>query len=269
MELYGFEKSDPALFDLAIVQKEADGGRTDSAQIDRIQERPEAESLIVSGLDQKAFEYLIRRFGRQFKTISFWKNKLVCDLSPLSGLPELQYVHFFFNQRAPDLWDMRDNVCLRGLTVCDFTKLHSIARVASAPALEYFSIGDRVWPGMEIESLRPLTRSSVSHFTWWGNRVLDRDDLCLAQSGIRELDLLAGGFRLEELARLNAKMPGVRGTVTRPYSESTVIRQGEETTWYLLCKGRKRLLKGRDEEKLKAYLEEFDRLVKRYRSETG
>lgn len=197
MKLYGFEKSDPALFDLVMVQKEVDGGRTDSVQTDRIQKHPEAESLIVSGLDQEAFEYLIRRFGRQFKTISFWKNKMICDLSPLSGLPELQYVHFFFNQRVSDLWDMRDNVCLR------------------------------------------------------------------------ELNLPAGGFRLEELARLRAEMPGIRGTVTQPYSESTVIRQGEETTWYFLCKGRKRLLKGRDEEKLKAYLEEFDHLVERYRSEAG
>lgn len=164
---------------------------------------------------------------------------------------------------------MRDNAGLRGLAVYDFTKLRSIARIASAPTLEYFSIGNRVWPGMEIESLEPLARSSVSHFAWWGKRILDRDYLCLARSGIRRLDLPISAFLLEELAQLNAEMPELRGTAARPYCESTVVRQGEETTWYLLCKGRRRLLKGRDEEKLKAYLEEFSRLIERYRTEAN
>lgn len=81
MELYGFERSNPTLFDLAIVQRETDGGKTSREQIDRIQEHPEARSLMISGLDQESFAYLIQRYGRQFRTLSFWKNKLVCDLS--------------------------------------------------------------------------------------------------------------------------------------------------------------------------------------------
>ena len=102
------------LYDISIVQDEVGGGKTGSGQIDVIREHPNAKSLIVSGLDQEAFEYLIENYGKQFEVISLWKNKLISDLSPLGGF---KYFHFFFNQRVTDLWDMRGNVNLKGLAV--------------------------------------------------------------------------------------------------------------------------------------------------------
>ena len=266
VNLSNFESFKDDLFDLSIVQKDVGGGTTSIEEIDIIQEYPNAKSLIISGLKQETFEYLIQNYGNQFKAISFWKNKLVTDLSPLGNLKGLEYLHYFVNQRVTDLWDMRKNENLRGLAIYDFTRLHSIEKIVTAPNIEYFSIGNKVWAKMDIESLKPLIQSNVSHFKWWGNKILDNDYLCLAQSKIRELDIPVGTFRMEELAELVASIPDLRGIVTKPYKEFSITEHDKKTTYYLLCKGKKTLVKGKDDEKLEKYLADFESLVEKYRT---
>lgn len=267
VDLRNFESSDSKWYDLSIVQREVGGGKTDCGQIDVSGEHPDAKSLIVSGLNQESFEYLIGRYGNQFEAITFWKNKLVGDLSPLASLEGLKYLCFFYNQRVTRLWDMSRNVRLRGLALNDFSRLHSIDGIGSAPGLEYFSLGNRVWANMEIDSLKPLIYSNVSYFAWWGNKVLDGDFECLARSKIRRLDLNICRFTMDQLAKLNAGISDLQGKATIPYREGGVTDQNGRAAWYFLCKGKRRLEKGRDEEKLEKYLREFYRLVERYRAD--
>ena len=265
VNLSNFESFKADLFDVSIVQKEVGGGITTIEEIDIIQEYPNAKSLIISGLKQETFEYLIQNYGNQFKAISFFKNKLVTDLSPLGNLKGLEYLHYSWNQRVTDLWDMRKNENLRGLAIYGFTRLHSIEKIVTAPNIEYFSIGNRYGSMMNIESLKPLIQSNVSHFGWWAGEVLDNDYLCLAQSKIRELDMRVGAYRMEELAELVASIPDLKGTVTKPYTEGSVVEHDKKTTYYFLCKGKKTLVKGKDDEKLEKYLADFESLVEKYR----
>lgn len=111
---------------------------------------------------------------------------------------------------------MKHNESLTGLAIYDFSRLHSIERVVTAPNLGYFSIGNRVWSKMDIESLKPLIYSNISHFAWWGNKVLDNDYMCLVESHITELDMDIAQFKTDELARLIASIPDLKGTVTNP-----------------------------------------------------
>ena len=206
-------------------------------------------------------------YGSQFEAISFWKNKSVSDLSPLEDLTNVKFIHFFFNQKATDLWNMERNEKLSGLSIYDFSKLHSVVKVATAPYLNYFSIGNRVWPKMEIESLKPLIHSQITHFGWWGAKILDNDYLCLADSRIKKLDMFIRHFTIDELARLVANIPDLTGEITKPYKECSIIESGEKTTYYLLCKGKRKLIKGKDDDKLKKYLEDYNSLVEKYKIE--
>lgn len=267
INLSNFETSNISLFDVSLVQKGVGGGKIKKEDIDYLAEYPTAKSLIISGLNQECFEYLIRHYGSQFEAISFWKNKLVSDFSPLEDLVNIKYIHFFFNQRATNLWSMKNNKELNGLSIYDFSKLHSIEEVATAPHLNYFSIGNRVWSKMEIDSLKPLTHSQITHFGWWGEKVLDSDYLCLADSHIKRLDMSIAHFKLDELAQLVANIPDLTGEITKPYKELTIIESGEKTTYYLLCKGKRKLIKGKDDDKLKKYLEDYNSLVEKYKME--
>ena len=83
-------------FDINLVQKEVDGGSMSVDQIvEAIGKTPNASSIVISGLKQDTFEYFIERYGKQFAAISFWKNKLVEDLSPLSKLSGIKFINFF------------------------------------------------------------------------------------------------------------------------------------------------------------------------------
>lgn len=266
IRLENFEKDDSDLYDISIVPKNSDvgGGRITIEEIDVIKQYPQAKSLKISGLNQESFEYLIENYGSQFEAIYFFKNKLVNDLSLLGNLRHIKYVCYFFNQKVTELWDMKNNDNLVGLAIYDFSKLHCIDKISTAPNLQYFAIGNKVWAEMKIKSLSPLINSSVTHFGWWGKNVEDNDFLSLAKSKIEEIDLNICQFEMEELAKIVACIPNLKGTATKPYRESGIIKSGETTIYYLLCKGKRKLVKGKDEVKLEKYAAEFESLVEKY-----
>ena len=138
-------------YDINLVQKEVDGGIITVEQIDTIREFPDAKSIIISGLKQDTFEYFVNTYGRQFLAITFWKNKAVSDLSALSSLEEVEYISYFFNQKVTKLWDMTPNKKLVGLSISDFSKLHSLEGIETACNLESFYVYNRVEARMEIE----------------------------------------------------------------------------------------------------------------------
>lgn len=256
------------LYELELLPMEFDvgGGKITKEEIDTIKNYPAAKSLKVSGLNQETFEYLIKNYGSQFEAIAFHKNKLVSDLSLLGSLPDLKYVYYFFNQRVTKLWDMNKNVNLIGLAIYDFCKLHSIEEISSAPNLKYFAIGDAVWAGSKIESLKPIVNSSITHFAWWGDKVLDNDFLCLAASRVKELDLNVCRFKMDELAQLVACIPDLKGSAIQPYREGSIVKADKtETTYFYLCKGKRNLIKGKDDQKLEKYIREFETIVEQYR----
>src|SRR5512146_2377084 len=108
-----FARADKATH-LSLVQPHVSGGRISREQLDTIQEYPEIAEITVSGLKQDTFEYFVLRYGRQFKSIHFWKCPLVTDLSALASLVDVEYVLFFWNQRAERLWDFSRTPRLKG-----------------------------------------------------------------------------------------------------------------------------------------------------------
>ena len=149
------------------------GGKISVGEIDVLAEHPEAEAVRITGLRQDTFEYFIKTYGRRLKAIEFFKNKLVEDWSLLGTLPELEYVYWFANQRIETLWDMSGNTALKGLCVSDFTRLHSIEGIQTAPALRYFCFKDAVWDTSEVESFCPLAHTGVTHLKFGAKRITD------------------------------------------------------------------------------------------------
>ena len=66
INLSNFETSDVSLFDVSIVQRDVGGGKTEKEDIDCLEEYPTAKSLIISGLNQECFEYLIKHYGNEW-----------------------------------------------------------------------------------------------------------------------------------------------------------------------------------------------------------
>ena len=254
-------------FDINLVQQEVGGGAVSIEQIDNsIGRCPDAKSIVISGLKQDSFEYFIQKYGKQFEAISFWKNKLVSDISVLETLETVKYINYFFNQRATSLWNMSKNSNLTGLRIFDFSKLHTINGIETAHNLEYFSIGDAVWGGMEIESLSPVAKSSITHFEWCGKKVLDNNYRCLSEGHIQELDINPTQFTMEELAELLSFFPkSLKGTITKPYVTTGIYHEDEYIKYHYLCKHKRTCIEGKDDARFEKYLKDFNDLLERKR----
>lgn len=254
-------------FDINLVQKEVGGGVVTVTQIDKvIKANPNAKSIIISGLKQDTFDYFVNKYGNQFEAISFWKNKLVSDLTSLGALDTVKYINFFWNQKTTSLWNMKGNKNLTGLCISDFPKLRNINEIETAPVLDFFSIGDAVWAHTEIESLKPIARSVVKHFECYAG-ILDNDYKCLAAGNLIELDMDPTQFTMEELAELLSLFPvSLKGTIAKPYVEKGIKDiNGTYTKFYFLCKNKRRCIEGKDNERFAKYIKEFDELLKKKR----
>ncbi len=262
-----FDSSSFDIYDINLVQKEVGGGIISFEQIDTIRNFPDAKSIIISGLKQDTFEYFINTYGKQFQAITFWKNKAVSDLSVLSSLSDIEYISFFFNQKASKLWDMTNNKKLVGLSITDFCKLHSLDGIEKASNLKSFYVYDRVEARMEIESFKPIVDTNIKHFVWGGKSVLDKDFGCLANSKIEELDISPTQFTMSELAQLLALFPEtLKGSITKPYTNGGIEDKDGYTEYFFLCKRKKTCIKGRDDERFASYLKEFEKLLKECRA---
>lgn len=245
------------------------GGRITLADIDRLGMYPGEDVVTISGLRQDTFEYFIRTYGGQLKAIRFFKNKLVEDWSLLGTLPELEYVHFFDNQRIDRLWDMSDNRALTGLSISDFTRLHRLEGIERAPVLQYFEIGDTILRKTTVESLMPLAGTGIEELSFCGQTVEDNDlSFLLDMPRLRRFDFATNQFTTEQVAWIAANCPGVEGfaLMARRDDPPDPYPYGKEEPRTMIVGKRKPYLtiKG-NEARIARYDANFEKLKEQYR----
>ena len=248
------------------------GGRISVGEIDVLAEHPEAEAVRITGLRQDTFEYFIKTYGQRLRAIHFFKNKLVEDWSLLGTLPKLEYVYWFANQRINRLWDMRGNTALKGLCVSDFTRLHSIEGIQTAPALRYFCFKDAVWDTSEVESFSPLAHTGVTHLMFGAKRITDGSLEFLEKMPSLELfDFPLNQFTTEQAAWAVANFPKLQGFGLCAKRDDTVYKSGpngehlELPGAYIVGKRKPALAYEKDAARIHRYVNQFEELKEKYR----
>ena len=242
------------------------GGRMKLHEIDRLRDFPNARILVVSGLNQEGFEYLIRTYGQQFRVLQFFKNKLVEDWSLLSTLPDLEYVYYFFNQRIDRFWDMSENKKLKGLSILDFSRLKSLRGIERAENLEYFRLGNAVWDKAVVDSYRYFENTNVRYLSFWGKKILDTDPFYLpSMKKLERFDGIMYGCTKEQFAWVKANAANSLNigpcVMTDTDPKTKEIQEWAVFPW----KGKRSyLLKGK-EQRFAGELAEFNALVEQYR----
>lgn len=195
---YGLGRVEPWLHEETM---DVGGGVISIEDIDRIRDFPDARHVTVSGLHQDTFEYFIRTYGRQFTSIFFFKNKAVYDWSLLGTLPDLEFIHWFFNQRIDRFWDMSENRALKGISIEDFSRLKDISGVEKAPDLRYFDMGNAVWGKARIMSFSPLKNARLEQLYFSGDTIIDKDFSFLKEMPtLKKLGLCMGLLTVEQFA---------------------------------------------------------------------
>lgn len=244
------------------------GGTISTEDIDRLKDFPNTDVVTISGLHQDTFEYFIKSYGNQLKAIRFFKNKLVEDWSLLGTLPDLEYVHFFANQRITTLWDMTENISLTGLCIEDFTKLTSIEGINKAPTLKDFRIGNAIWNTMVIDSLSPLAHSTVEQLSFYGKTITENDYSFLADmSNLKQFDFPTNMLTTEQVAWIVANFPDLEGFALKAKRDCELCDSSMNTVPGTLIVGKRKpslIIQG-NERRIEKYVQNFESLKQKYK----
>ncbi len=181
--------------------------------IERVREaidaKPEATTLVVSHIDQRTFELTIDRFGGQFTAINLWKCPKIADLTPLEAIESLEYLAAYWNQRSIRFWDFARNPRLRGLSLEDFTKVHTLDDLARATSIEELRFGNAIWRSWVFESLEPVAAlGQLKSFSFDAKKIGDgRIQPLAALQRLRSLAYPANQFTTPQVAWLRARLP--------------------------------------------------------------
>ncbi len=243
------------------------GGTISIEDIDKLKDFPDTDVVTISGLRQDTFEYFIKTYGTQLKAIRFFKNKFVEDWSLLGTLPNLEYVHFFLNQRIASLWDMSENISLTGLCIEDFTRLSSIEGIASAPTLKEFGIGNRIWNKMVIDSLMPLANTNIEKFMFSGKAIKENDySFLCSMPNLKRFDFPTNMLPTEQVAWIVANFPELEGYALKAKVDCTLFDSSLNNVPGAIIVGKRKpaLLIDGNEKRIEKYIQNFEERKKKY-----
>lgn len=261
-------------YEYTLVNSNADisGGILEKSEIDNIKNHPGIDRIKIMGLKQDTFEYFIEKYGQQFKAIYFFKNKGIKDLSILSSLEKIEFVGFFFNQGCDRLWDMSRNFVLKGLSINDFSKLHSIYDIVTAPNLEFFDFGNMVWNTMILDSLKPLSKTKLKYLRFNAKKIIDNDITAIGNiTTLEELQFPTNLFETEQIAWLTAKLEKVKSSSLGPYHKIDKPIEWKSSSGvkmkdtFIHGKGKPFLDSNIDEKRINKYVQEFEQMADKYK----
>lgn len=265
---YDYQTGKHTCFWLRSEKMDIGGGVISIEDIDKLRDYPEIDVVTISGLRQDTFEYFIKTYGHQLKAIRFFKNKFVEDLTLLGTLPQLEYVHFFFNQRITSLWDMSGNIALSGVCIEDFSRITSIKGIETAPSLKDFRIGNAVWSKMVLDSLMPLAHSSVENFAFMGKAIKDCDLSFLADMPhLKAFHFASNLYSTEQVAWIVANFPEVKGNSLMAKRDCELCDSDMNDVPGVIIVGKRKpalIVKG-NEKRINKYVNDFEALKEKYR----
>ena len=248
---------------LSLIQRDISGGRIKKEDIDVLGELPNVTEVSISGLTQDTFDYFIENYGAQLKAIIFWKCPLVGDLKRLELLDHVEYIVYFWNQRAEKLWDFSNTKSLKGFSYEDFTRMHDLSQVLKSPLLQELNFGDMIWTKYILNTLEPLREcSSLRRLSFSAKKILDGKIEPIAY--LKKLERLSFPTRLfttEQVAWLKAHVPdtvtskelNACWTLEKPL---TINRKNKDT--FIVGKRKPFLDSVQDRARINKYIEQFN-----------
>jgi hypothetical protein len=254
---------------LSLIQQNISGGRITKQQIDTIRQFPDATEIAISGLTQSTFEYFIKNHGSQFKAIIFWKCPLVEDLKAMELLDQVEYIVYFWNQRAENLWDFSKTKSLKGFCYDDFTRMHDLSETANSPALEELSFGNRVWTKYILNTLNPIREiKSLKNLSFSAKRILDTKIEPIADlKKLEQLSFPSNQFTTGQIAWLKAHLPDrVASKILQACwtIEKPINMNGKNKDTFIVGKGKPFLDSTLEKEKIKKYTRKFNETYQWY-----
>jgi hypothetical protein len=175
--------------------------------------------IIISGLKQKEFECFCDNYADKFQIIQLTHCNLINDFSPLEKLRNLQFLVVFYNNKATKLWNMTNNISLKGLCLDEVMKIKTLDGIEFAPALEELTIQEYIESRLFLDTLETLSKCDfIKNLKITISGIKDDSALPISKmKSIKEIHLRTNLFTTEQYAILVAKLKNVKITPNVPY----------------------------------------------------
>ena len=240
----------------------------DEDDVDYEMQFPKNRDMIsICGLTQAGFEHFCRKYGHTYRYIDLFKCQLISDLSPLGELPNLEYVHIYWNIRSDKLWDMSRNLHLKALHISDCKKMtYDPQLLATAPALEDIGFSGIPFGSYSMKSLEVFSRiPTLKNLFLYRIKPEDKNVAFLDTApDLETFEFDPGMFTTEEIARMVAHRPDVGGNFFRAYGQTN---PGSKTFMRVSGYRKPELQLPRQQKALDKHVAYFNALVEQYRKE--
>lgn len=251
---------------LVLIESNISGGKIAKETIDSIQDYSSLSAITLSGLTQETFEYFIENYGGQFIAINFWKCPRIQDLSSIADLKDLQYLTFFWNQKASNLWDFSKSISLRGLSISDFTRLKDLTDLEKSESLEELSFGNYVWNTFQLDTLEPLKKlQNLKTLDFSAKKIIDgKIDPIASIESLESVEFPGNLFSTEQVCWLKAKRPNLKSKLLQPYwkIENPLDFGEKQKDTFIVGKRKPFLDSTKDAQRIHRYKEKFENTVK-------
>jgi hypothetical protein len=189
-----------------LIQKEIGGGKISKKQID--DSNLSKGKVIISGLNQDTFEYLIQHYGNNLIELELFKCPRIEDYTPLEACPNIETITIFWNQKAKNFWNCEPNKRLKSLIINDCIHIHTLDLIAKSKSLINLSFGNTVWPKTKLNTLSPLKNmKSLESLTLTLNKIVDRSIEPISKIvNLKKLNFPSNLFSTEQVAWLKAHL---------------------------------------------------------------
>jgi hypothetical protein len=188
---------------------------------------------------------------------------LAKDLSILETLDSTETIILEWNTKSETLWDISKNTKLRTLEIRDFGKLQDISPLASATQLESLTLAGGINKKLHVATLEPLRYlTNLKYLTLNNLRVDDESLRPLGQlTGLEELSI-SNQFDIKEYAWLATRLKQTKCELFNGSMKVSIKGVNNELVYDTMITGKKRpfLLSTKDGEKIKNYIDTFEKL---------
>jgi hypothetical protein len=220
------------------------------------------KEIIISGLNQKFFDYFCKNFAQKFEIIQFWKCNLIKDFTSFELLNKTHFIIIDWNNKATKLWNMSNNVQLKGLYFNNLMKVTALDGIEYAPSLTELHIEQGPDVKLFLETLTPLMDcNNLKKINIYISGILDGSAVpILKMKSLKEANFMNDLFETEQFAMMAAKLHDVVRP-NKPYKicdhldfESKVMVVGKKKPWLKI-----------NSKKLKQYEDEWNEYIEKYK----
>lgn len=234
--------------------------------IDSLKKHPDINKLEIRNLTQSAFDYLITEYGKQLRALNIYHSPTIEDFSLLSTLPDLEFIHIYWNQRVTSLWNLENNLALQGIALNDFTRLKKLDGIQKAPNLKYFDYGDLIDSTSTVDTYSVFADTKVEELYFSGKSILDKDLTFLNRmDNLKKFSFPTNHYTTEEVAWIVANFPHLKG-----YALKSKVEFLDDKEPHVIIVGKRKpylIIKG-NEDRIKRYDEKFSTLVEYYKGKS-